>query len=215
MSSVNPCCRSKEIAPPSQDKIITCKMHEAAFTSAEDPKPVLSTGFLGGRVGVTIYDPTNRAGCLIHFVSEEDIQISGPMLMEKIRGMEKKIWTQPLSVSIYGDICFPSQPLKKAVIQWLKKGIGNRFDVEGSDPYFLSTNRPCFDCSLTLDTRDGNEKLIASRNKRFFKVVDGSPDNFPEMVQRYKTLCKLYSGIKMKIIYPAETQEKEKIPSQE
>ncbi len=141
--------------------IATCSVSEAAFSSADNRKPIVATDGLATCIGVAAYDRTNKQGFVVHFARDDEVVESGNQLIETLlKSAEKPIET-PVEVHLRGGIAGLSVPLAEEIERWVesaaKKGcpmkiVSSEILLHG---LFNDQGMPNLD-SLSLDTRDGS-----------------------------------------------------------
>lgn len=139
------------------DSIAECGVNEAAFSNALDQKPIVATDSLATCIGIAGYESESRSGFVIHISTEDNLEASKEMLIEKIMQLSMKY---PIQLHLRGGIKGLSEPLMEAIERWIKsaseKGcqmvvVSKEVLTEG----LLSSSGVPNTMSISLDTRNG------------------------------------------------------------
>lgn len=189
--------------------IVDCGVAEAAFSHAEDRKPIIATDALATCVGIAGYDADNQMGFVVHFSGEKEVEVSGEQLVKQMKQMQKQPITQPLQVHLRGGIKNLSEPLLEAINKWLESFgcliqiVSREVLTEG----LLDEKGYPHAMSLSLDTRtgqvstyDSSTNLYAKPKKEIKSEEEAEKLVFDLFIQT------AISKPKIRIIYP-ETKE--------
>lgn len=140
------------------DLIQEVGLSQAAFTRKDDYHPILGTESLATCIGVAGYDPTNKFGFVVHFTNEEEVKVSGAMLVDRIHAYKKQYPNAPLLIHLRGGIKGMSEPLLETVKKWLTSAqltsiIASEDTLQ--PPIFQGIGIPKVPASIKLDVRTG------------------------------------------------------------
>ncbi len=106
-------------ASQAPDLIREAGLSEAVFSHKGDYHPILVTDSLATCIGTAGYDPINKFGFVVHFTCEDEVEASGPLLLNRIKAYRGQNTSAPLLVHLRGGIKGMSEPLLKRVKEWL------------------------------------------------------------------------------------------------
>ncbi len=146
---------------------------EAVFSNSFDKKPIVATDSLATCVGVAGYHSQYNFGFVIHFATEQDLEASKLILIEKITAMSPATLTTPIELHLRGGIKGMSEPLVESIENWVSenKAILQIKSKEVLQPFVDKLGFPS-QMSVSIDTRNGQiskydcTKNIYSKQKK-------------------------------------------------
>lgn len=129
---------------------------EAVFSNSFDKKPVVATDSLATCVGVAGYHSKSNFGFVIHFATEQDLEASKLLLIEKIIAMSPDTLTTPIELHLRGGVKGMSEPLVESIEQWVSEN-STILQINSKNvlhPFVDKLGYPS-QMSISIDTRNG------------------------------------------------------------
>ncbi|WP_412755235.1 hypothetical protein [Legionella pneumophila] len=129
---------------------------EAVFSNSFDKKPIVATDSLATCVGIAGYHSKNNFGFVIHFATEQDLETSKLLLIEKITAMSSDTLTTPMELHIRGGVKGMSEPLVESIEKWVSEN-STILQIKSKDvlqPFVNKLGYPS-QMSISIDTRSG------------------------------------------------------------
>ncbi len=199
-----------DIAGNQPDTIREAGLSEAVFSHKGSYRPILATNSLATCIGVAGYDPANQFGFVVHFTREDAIEVSGEMLLNRIRAYRENNQA-PLLVHLRGGIQGMSEPLLLKVKAWLSSNDLNSI-IASEDtlhpPILPGIGIPRVPGSLKLDVRTGTCETYDSSTNPFSKM-QGNKDiqELNENSVKKLFLKLLYKKPEITIVYDSKANE--------